>query len=446
MYRALITVAAAAALVIGGVAPATAAASSSSTAPGAPTSVRVSGAGDSATLTWGAPKSGAKVTGWKVTIAPAQQQPDNGVDRLPAKARSDRFGELSPKTTYRFSVRAIGAKKTGRTILVRYTTPSIVTTTQSLYALDASGNVVRFAEDGSGAGKVVAANGTGFAADDVGDVFTPSADLTSILFHPAGGGATRTLATGLHLTPDLRADVAGNLYWIDSVSGAVQKLPVGSSTATTVLDLGGTASGSDQRYWTVTSDGKVVVFGGPASKMYVKGTGIAPRSLTSTSGLGIGYPAAVLADSHGNVYLDIRSPGAAGSWAWYLLKPGATAPSVIEPRLAFEYGAANAEGFSLLQSAEWCAAPAEYPTSHTGCKVDRSIPDKLVVGAEGTSTVPVTGLTAGSRGPNTGAAADDGDVFVDVDSGPSAGLWRVPASGGAAQQLSSAQYSRLLVI
>lgn len=444
MYRALITVAAAAALVIGGVAPATAAPSSS--APGAPTAVRVTGAGDSATVTWGPPKSGAKVTGWKVTISPAQQQPGNGVDRLPAKARSDRFGDLTPKTTYRFSVRAIGAKKTGRTTLVRYTTPSVVDTTQSLFALDASGNVVRFAEDGSGTGKVVAANGTGFAADDVGDVFTPSADLTSILFHPADGSATRTLATGLHLTPDLRSDVAGNLYWIDSVTGAVQKLPVGSSTATTVLDLGGTASGSDQRYWTVTPDGKVVVFGGPASKTYVKGTGIAPRSLTSTSGVGIGYPAGVLADSHGNVYLDIRSPGGAGSWAWYLLKPGATAPSVIEPRLAFEYGAANADGFSLLQSAEWCAAPAEYPTSPTGCKVDRTIPDKLVVGAGGTSTVPVSGLTAGSRGPNVGAAADDGDVFVDIDSGPSAGLWRVPASGGAAQQLSSAQYSRLLVI
>ncbi|TDW65548.1 fibronectin type III domain protein [Curtobacterium sp. PhB25] len=444
MYRALITAAAAVALVIGGVTPATAAPSSPSSAPGAPTSVRVSGAADSATVTWGAPKSGAKVTGWKVTIAPAQHQPDQGVDRLPAKARSDRFGDLTPKTTYKFSVRAIGAKKTGRTTTVSYTTPSVVDTTQSLFALDASGNVVRFAEDGSGVGKVVAAKGTGFAADDVGDVFTPSADLTSILFHPADGSATRTLATGLHLTPDLRSDVAGNLYWIDSVTGAVQKLPVGSSTATAVLDL--TATGSGQRFWTVTPDGKVVAFGGTAGNSWVTGTGIAPRSLNASSGLGVGYPAGVLADSHGNVYLDIRSPGAAGSWAWYQLKPGATALTTIEPRLAFEYGAANADGFSLLQSAEWCTAPAEYPTSPTGCKVDRTIPDKLVVGTGGKSTVAVSGITAGSRGPNTGAASDDGDVFANVDSGPSAGLWRVPASGGAAQQLSSAQYSRLLVI
>ncbi|TCL87329.1 fibronectin type III domain protein [Curtobacterium sp. PhB142] len=442
MYRALITVAAAAALVIGGVAPATAAPSSS--APGAPTIVRVTGAGDSATVTWGAPKSGAKVTGWKVTIAPAQQQPGNGVDRLPAKARSDRFGDLTPKTTYRFSVRAIGAKKTGRTTLVRYTTPSVVDTTQSLFALDGSGNVVRFAEDGSGTGKVVAAKGTGFAADDVGDVFTPSADLTSILSHPADGSATRTLATGLHLTPDLRSDVAGNLYWIDSVTGAVQKLPVGSSTATTVLDL--TATGSGQRFWTVTPDGKVVAVGGSQISPIVVGTGTSPRAITLPGSSGVGYPAAVLADSHGNVYVDIRSPGGAGSWAWYQLKPGATALTRIEPRLAFEYAAANADGFSLLQSAEWCSAPAEYPTSPAGCKVDRTIPDKLVVGTGGKSTVAVSGITAGSRGANTGAASDDGDVFANVDSGPSAGLWRVPASGGAAQQLSSAQYSRLLVI
>ncbi|MBF4605613.1 fibronectin type III domain-containing protein [Curtobacterium sp. VKM Ac-2884] len=446
MYRALITVAAAAALVIGGVAPATAAPSSPSSAPGAPTSVRVSGAADSATVTWGAPKSGAKVVGWKVTITPAQHQPDAGVDRLPAKARSDRFGDLTPKTTYKFSVRAIGAKQSGRATLVSYTTPSVVDTTQSLFALDASGNVVRFAEDGSSTGKVVAANGTGFAADDVGDVFTPSADHTSILFHPADGSATRNLATGLHLTPDLRSDVAGNLYWIDSVNGSVQKLPVGSSTATTVLDLGGKDPVDQPRFWTVTPDGKVVVLGGGQVSPSVKGTGIAARSITLPGSSGVGYPAAVLADSHGNVYVDIRSPGGAGSWAWYQLKPGATALTRIEPRLAFEYAAANADGFSLLQSAEWCSAPAEYPTSPAGCKVDRTIPDKLVVGSGGKSTVAVSGITAGSRGPNTGAASDDGDVFVNVDSGPSAGLWRVPASGGAAQQLSSAQYSRLLVI
>ncbi len=446
MYRALITVAAAAALVIGGVAPATAAPSSS--APGAPTAVRVTGAGDSATVTWGPPKSGAKVTGWKVTISPAQHQPDQGVDRLPAKARSDRFGDLTPKTTYRFSVRAIGAKKTGRTTLVRYTTPSVVDTTQSLFALDASGNVVRFAEDGSGTGKVVAAKGTGFAADDVGDVFTPSADLTSILFHPADGSATRTLATGLHLTPDLRSDVAGNLYWIDSATGAVQKLPVGSSTATTVLDLGGTAT----RQRPALLDRHPGRQGRRArrarsARRTSRAPASRPRSITSPGSSGVGYPAAVLADSHGNVYVDIRSPGAAGSWAWYQLKPGATA--LERHRAPAGVRVRGRERRRVLAAAvrRVVQRPRRVPDQ----------PDRLQASTARSRTsswsAPVgrppwrspasrRGRAGRTRAPPPTTATSSSTSTAE----PSAGLWRVPASGGAAQQLSSAQYSRLLVI
>ncbi|WP_175473000.1 hypothetical protein, partial [Curtobacterium sp. MMLR14_014] len=190
--------------------------------------------------------------------------------------------------------------------------------------------------------------------------------------------------------------------------------------------------------------GKVVVLGGTVSQPYVKGTGIAPRTFIGPTGTIVGYPAGVLADSHGNVYVDIRSTGGAGSWVWYQLKPGATQLTQIEPRYAFEYAAANADGFSLLQSAQFCPAPSEYRPG--GCTIDRGIPDKLVVGSGGTSTVPVTGLTAGSRGEHLGAVSAGGDVFVSVDSGPSVGLWKVPAAGGAAQQLDAAQYSRLLVI
>ncbi|ROP74554.1 fibronectin type III domain-containing protein [Curtobacterium sp. PhB115] len=449
MYRALLTVAAAAALVIGGAAPATAAPSSS--VPGAPTSVKVSGASDSATVRWASPRSGAKVTGWKVAVKRTWHNGRPHVDQLPANARSDRFSHLTADTTYSFTVRALGKKGSGKAVTVRYTAPSAPVTptdpgdTQSLFALDAAGDVVRFPTSGTDAPVTVATDGAGFAADGDGDVYTPSADLTAIRVHPADGGAVRTVATGLHLTEDLRADDAGNLYWVDSVTGAVQELPSGAHTAKVALDLGGRPTGGDQRFWIVTPDGRVVVLGGSSSSPYVKGTGVAARTITLPGSSGVGYPAAVLADSHGNVYVDIRSPGGAGSWAWYQLKPGATALTSIEPRLAFEYGAANADGFSLLQSAEWCTAPAEYPTSPTGCKVDRSIPDKRVVGSNGTSTRPVSGLTAGSRGPNTGAADADGDVFVNVDSGPTTGLWRVPAAGGAAKQLSAAQYSRLLV-
>ncbi|ROQ17427.1 MULTISPECIES: fibronectin type III domain-containing protein [unclassified Curtobacterium] len=449
MYRALITVAAAAALVIGGVAPATAAPSSPSSAPGAPTSVRVSGAADSATVTWGAPKSGAKVTGWTVAIAPVQQQPDAGVDRLPAKARSDRFGDLTPKTTYTFSVRAVSGKMTGRAVAVRYTAPAVVETTQSLFALDASGNVVRFAEDGSGTGKVVAANGTGFAADDVGDVFTPSADHTSILFHPADGSAARTLATGLHLTPDLRSDVAGNLYWIDSVNGSVQKLPVGSSTAATAVTFPAAQNSASRSQWAVGRDGTVSAYTSTATGGLVNTASptatVTKRTVAFPAGQTYGYLSGLLADGSGTLYVSFQSPGGSGYFGWYALPARATAFTVIEPRIAFEYAAVNSTDLTILQSAQWCAAISE--GSPGGCHVDRTLTHQFVRNASGATTERTTsGITANGRAPYVGATDAQGDVFVAIDGGATPGLWRVPASGGAAQQLSSAQYSRLLVI
>lgn len=445
MYRVVLTAAAAAALVIGGVVPASAAPSSS--VPGAPTSVRVTGAADSATVTWAAPKYGAKVTGWRVAVTPAERQPDNGVDRLPASARSDRFGALTPSTAYTFSVRAVGARGTGPAVAVRYTAPAVTTTVQALFALDASGNVVKFPTTGAGTPTTVATAGTGFTADDVGDVFTPSADRTSILFHPAKGGPTQTLATGLHLTPDLRSDVAGNIYWVDSVTGVVNRLPVSGGAAQPWVDFAPAAPGTIQ-FWAVGRDGTVSTWTSTTTSAVVKTASpsgvVTTRNVTPGTAGVIGYVRAVIADAHGNLYYNWSSPGGAGSYIWGALRAGATVPTSAEPKLAFEYGAVNSTSFSLLQSREWCTSPAE----NTGtCTADRTIPDLVVRAADGsTTTKSVTGLTAGGRGSNVGAADERGDVFVSIDQGPTTGLWRVAGTGGAALQLSTAQYSRLLVI
>ncbi|MGN8050902.1 fibronectin type III domain-containing protein [Curtobacterium sp. 22159] len=447
MYRAVLTAAAAVALVIGGAGPATAAPSSS--VPGAPTSVTVTGAADSATVTWGKPRSRARVTGWQVVVTPAEHQPDHGVDRLPASARSDRFGALTPRTTYTFAVRALGARGAGSATSVRYTAPAVTTTTQSLFALDAAGDVVRFPTSGSGALRTVATDGAGFTADDVGDVFTPSADRTSILLHPADGSAVRTLATGLHLTADLRSDAAGNLYWIDSVTGVVDRLPVTGGAPQAWVHFGPAPNSSYTTLWAVGRDGTVSTWAGTVSSAVVTTASpsgaVTTRTVTPGAAGVLGYVRALLADTHGNLFFDWSSPGGAGSFIWAALPAGATSPVSAEPKLAFEYGAVGDDTFSLLQSAGWCTSPAEY--SPAGCGADRSVTSLVVRSADGTTvTKAVSGLTAGSRGANVGAADDDGDVFVDIDSGPTPGLWRVPAAGGAAERLSSAQYSRLLVI
>ncbi|WP_181429195.1 fibronectin type III domain-containing protein [Curtobacterium sp. MCSS17_008] len=443
MFRAVLTALVAVALVVGGVSPATAAPTKRGAVPGAPTAVRVAGSADGAIVTWGAPRSGARITGWKVAITPAEDQPDRGVDRLPASARSDRFGHLTPGTEYRFAVRAVGAKRTGPAVTVRYTAPVSVATVQSLFALDESGAVLRFPTTGRGAGRVVVpTGGEGFTADDLGDVFVPSADRSAITMHPAHGGPARTIASGLRLTADLRSDVAGNLYWVDSVSGAITKLPVTGGAPVVVLP----SSGVD---WAVGRDGTVAVFSTTspqaptATVTTVRADGVrTTRTVDQPSHAGF---SALLADGSGTLYLDYWTTGASGATTWWALPAGSSALVRASPRLAFDHAAVNDRSFVLAQSAEWCAAPAENRPG--GCGVDKTLADLVTRDAAGGTTEQTTsGVASPGRGVHIGAADAEGDLFLAVGSGATPGLWRLSADGGPAQQLATGWYPTLLVI
>jgi len=443
VFRVVLTAVAAVALVVGGAVPATAAPSGPSRLPGAPTTVRVAGSGDGAVVTWGAPRSGARVTGWKVAVTPAGDQPDGGVDRLPASARSDRFGDLPAGTAHRFTIRAVGAKGTGPSVVVSYTTPSSVTTVQSLFALDESGAVHRFPTTGAGAGRVVVPRGgEGFTADDLGDVFVPSADRTSITMYPAAGGVPRTVAAGLRLTADLRSDVAGNLYWVDSVSGAVTKLPVTGGTPVVVLP----SAGAD---WAVGRDGTVAVFSTTSSQAptatvtTVRADGV--RTVRTVTQPGYATFSALLADGSGTLYLDYWSTGASGATTWWALPAGSSTLVSAEPRLAFDHAAVNDRSFVLAQSAEWCAAPSEARPG--GCGVDKTLTHLVARDASGATTERTTsGVASPGRGVHIGAADAEGDLFLAVGTGTTPGLWRLSADGGPAQQLATGWYPTLLVI
>lgn len=438
VYRAVLTAAAAVALVIGGAVPATAAPSS---VPGAPTAVAVTGAADSATVTWSPPRSGARVASWRVTVSPAERQPDHGVDRLPARARSDRFGDLTPDTSYTFSVSAVGTHGAGRAVSVRYTAPGSVRTVQSLFALDAAGSVVRFPTSGSGAPTTIAANGSGFTADDVGDVFVPAADGTSIVMYPAGGATARTVATGLHLTADLRSDVAGNLYWVDSVTGAVTELPVTGTAPTAIIPAAGDR-------WAVGRDGTVsaVTFGRQGAATTV--VSVSPSGVRTTRSIpedGYRILSGLLADGVGDLYLNYTSTGASGASGWNVLPAGSSQLVFVKSRIGFEYAATNDRALLLAKSAEWCAAPSE--GSPAGCTADKTITTVVARAADGTITERATsGATAQGRGVYVGAADAAGDLFFDISAGTTPGLWRVAAAGGAAVRLSDGQFTRLLVI
>lgn len=440
MYRAVLTVAAAAALVIGGVTPAVAA--PPSRLPGAPTAVQVSGAGDGATLTWGPPRSGAAATGWRVAVKPAAGQPNHGVDRLPATARSDRFGSIRAGVTYSFSLRATTSRGNGPEVRVKYTAPRSTAVAQSLFALDASGALVRYPTSGTGAPRTVAAQGAGYTADDIGDAFVPSADRTAIMLHPSNGGAPRVLATGLHLTSDLRSDVAGNLYWVDSVSGAITKLPV-KGVPTVVLPSAGS-------YWTVGRDGTVSAWtattsGGTVVSASPQGA-VRTRTVVPATGNSIGYPVALLADGHGSLFLGTRSPG--GSWyhGWWSLPAGSSTATNVPAPVRYQFSAANQDSLVLGQSAGWCAALSEASPINP-CVADHTVTHLLRADASGKATDSATSgtLQVDSNGLYLGAADTAGDLFVDAET-RTPGLWRIPADGGATTRLATGQFTRLLVI
>jgi hypothetical protein len=415
----------------------------SSGLPGAPTSVQVSGAGDGATLTWNPPRSGAAPTGWRVTVRPSERQTGGGVEQLPATARSDRFGSIRAGVTYSFSVRATSARGTGPEVRVRYTAPR-TTVSQSLFAIDASGALLRYPTSGTGAPRTVLTSGAaGYTADDIGDVFVPSADGKSILLVPSGGGAPRVLATGLHVSQDLRSDVEGNLYWVDSVSGAIVKLPV-KGAAKAILPSAGT-------FWAVGRDGTVSAWtasgttAGTVASVSPRGV-VTTRTVVPTEGNSIGYAVGLLADGHGNLYLGVRSPGGSYYNSWYALRAGSSSTTSLGVPTRYQYSAANQDALVLGQSAGWCPAISESSPVNP-CVADHTVTNLVSVDGSGTVTTgPATsGLQVPSNGIFVGAADTAGDLFVNAPE-RTPGLWRVPATGGAAQQLSTGQSTRLLVI
>ncbi|MEK6344848.1 MAG: hypothetical protein V4737_13545, partial [Curtobacterium sp.] len=211
--------------------------------------------------------------------------------------------------------------------------------------------------------------------------------------------------------------------------------------------LSGPTSEPDPR-WAVGADGTIASVDGTLGRFGVRTTknGVTTdRTLVTSPEQFVGFPLGVLVGPGGDVYINERPSGGSGAQSWYLLPAGVTQQQAVSPRLGFDYAAVNGSAFFLLQSKEWCTSPAEYSGIGPGCAIDRSISDVREVVAGGTATVaPVTGVTAGSRGLNISAADAAGDVFIDVDKGPSAGLWRIPSGGGAATQMSSGQFTRLL--
>jgi hypothetical protein len=449
MRKIALVAAAVTAIVVGTASPALASTGHSEPKPKAPTAVRVAAHGTTAAqVSWAPPKkSRPSVTSFTVTVSPSTGLAHHGVESVGSHTHAATVAGLKAGTTYSFAVRSASTKATSSPVTAKYTVPKAAAAPAgpSLFALSSAGSLVRFPlVNGTASSKsvVVAANGAGYAADAHADAFVPSAG--AIVEYPASG-ASKTLASGLHLTADLHADARGDLFWFDSVTGNVDELAAGAKTATAVIAA--PASTSVPPQLAVGSDGTVSAVSDTDQGVVITtrkpcGT-VSTRTIADTDYL---YPVAAVADGSGTVYLALQTSGASGSLFWAGVAAGSWTLTGIDPHEAYDYAAVNATTFSLLQSNGWCAGASEGMGT---CTPDRSVTQLLTsTPTVGSKSVPMSGLTTGgqySRGLRVGAADTAGDVFVNVPDGSTAGLREVPAAGGAAKLISGAQFSRLSV-
>jgi hypothetical protein len=443
VIRSVFVAAGAAALVVATAVPANAVGTAAYGRPSVPTAVAVSGTASlDATVTWSAPTGGGRVTGYSVAITPAEQQPNDGVDTLSPAARSDRFGALTAGTTYSFAVRAVGRAGSSAPVAVTYTAPKSAPATQYAYALSTTGAVERFPVSGGAGTVVVPSGGSGYTTDDNGDVFVPGNGGESIVMYPASG-SSRTIATGLSIAGGLQMDVAGNLYFVSGSS--IRELPVTGGAQRSI--------GTNLGTWYVAADGTVTTtstsVANTAVVTYPAGDGAATTRTLTTPGPA-GYAQAITGDAHGDVFINISAAGGAGYTGWYELAPGSSALTAVDPETLFEAGGANGDGFVMLRSTSWCTAPGEdFPgPGGTTCVPDRGVADRYTLGADGTTTrTAMSGLTLGGkdeRKANVGAVDAAGDLFVNIPSGPTTGLYRVSATGDVTQ-LDPGQFTQLQV-
>lgn len=415
-----------------------------------PRSVSVTGdpgGGDGATVHWSPPSlpRGTSLSGYTVTISPAERQPNHGVDRLSARTTSDRFGYLTAGTTYSFAVRAVTNRGTSAAVTVSYTRPGAHV--ESLYALSSTGSIVSTPVAG-GAVTTVATGIASFDADQAGNVYAIPTAGTSIVKYPTAGGSPSTVVSGLSGVSHLQIDTAGRFY-VDKAGSVERIAATNGRVTTTVLGPSGKLRDVSGAGLVTTATQSITSY----SITFAQYPAAGGAAMSWTLG---GYPgiARMAADAQGNVYADIVSGGASGAVFWERITPGQTTLNGDSSLGVVTYDAAAlaANGdFSLLEAAKWCNAPSTYPPPvGIGCVPDYSLASVWKRTAAGTVTsTPATGFQLGGEaGPqpvSLGASSLAGDVFVDVSAGPSVGLWKVPAAGGTATQIATGQYTNLVV-
>ncbi|WP_141718761.1 fibronectin type III domain-containing protein [Curtobacterium sp. ER1/6] len=392
--------------------------------PSPPAHVAVTGQDDSATVTWsaGPPVRRAHVTGYTVSVTPTARHRHHSTETVGPRTFSARFGHLAEATTYTFTVRAKSGRTLSAPVSVRYTRPAAHV--ESLYAINEAGALVRRPVAG-GTWQTITGSGSGYAVDGAGTAYVASADGRTITAYPESGGS-KVVATGVSVAGRaLLADDAGDLFFTQSWS--IIELPHGSATTRTV-GPGDVVAVSPNGWLTAQTKSAAVLVYDPSGVWQ------------SIPGGVYNYLVALGVDTSGNVYIRNRSTGGSGYFSVDVAPSGSSSlTSLLEPDGVVALS--RTDVLSALRTTTWCAAPSRASGS---CTPDTRVSSLWQRTASGSvTTVPISGLDIGS---DAEAAADSaGDVFVSPTDGPNTGLVRVPASGGAVEQLDTATYDELSV-
>lgn len=398
----------------------------------------------SASVSWRAPaKAGSSPVGHYrvlVTIVPGPHHAR--LHTVPATKRSTTFTHLRPGLTFEISVQAVSRAGRGRAARIRYTVPQQAGSW--VFAVNTKTDTIVRVPVAGGALITVAPHQGAWTVDPAGDIYSLNSTSGTLTRVPASGPAATVIARGFTAPGDVQLDAQGRVYVVDQAG--VTRLTATGADRTLVAPA---ASGAYAQV-AVAPDGTVSTVSGEVdfdvATYPATGGPVVHRSIQAGEALeGRG---SVLADAAGNLYVHTESGGGSGYDSWFRLAPGSTTTVYLATRDAYYAAATDPNGsFHLIQTLTYCDwETLSDPESH--CVPDP--PDQRVNEflnyapdhtRSSTAIKPFTFDRIGGAPFDVLAVDGQGRFFLAQSVGPSAGILKYRAAGGAPIVLSSGTFT-----
>jgi hypothetical protein len=325
----------------------------------------------------------------------------------------------------------------GPAVTVPAVSAAVVPTT--LYAIDESHQtVVKFVGGATGAftSTVIGRNltyVTGLASDAAGNVYLID---NGSLVRISADGVQRSIAANLTDLRGLAVDAHGTLFVADRhrviriYQPSGKQSVMGSITPETIGNIGVDGSGRPTIGY---GNGDLVLATFPTKA----GSTPTTRTITNIFDDG-GRTGPMVESSNGVIFIEVWAPGGSGAHHVQRINTRSSTATMVNTRLSdYAWTVDPKVRLHLMQIRKWCFTPAE---GEGTCTKDFSVDQILIFpDAGGTPrSVPISNLTLPRGGIAVGA---DQTTYAAASSG----LFRIPATGGAAESVVSGSYSGLKV-